>query len=121
MKKTEYGEAIERYQQSVNLIPGMAMVKSLLANAYAQSGQKQEAQKILDEFLAQSMERPVPAFDLAVVYVGLGQKDQAFEQLEKAYEDRFYRLVYLGVDPLFDPLRSDVRFKDLLRRIGLPQ
>jgi eukaryotic-like serine/threonine-protein kinase len=118
-KKQAYNEAIACYQESVRLVPSMAMMKGLLANAYALSGRQQEARQILDEFAAQENGRPVPAFDLAVVYLGLGRKDEAFAQLEKAYEERFYRLVYLGVDPLFDPLRADEQFKDLLRRIGL--
>ena len=119
-QKQDYREAISHYEQAVKLIPGMAMMKALLANAYARSGQRREAQQMLDGFLAPSNDRPVPAFDLAVVYAGLGRKDEAFAQLEQAYQDRFYRLVYLGVDPLFDPLRSDARFKDLLNRIGVP-
>jgi TolB-like protein/Tfp pilus assembly protein PilF len=119
-QKQYYREAISHYEQAVKLIPGMAMMKALLASATARSGRRREAQQMLDGFLDSSNDRPVPAFDLAVVYAGLGRKDEAFAQLEQAYQDRFYRLVYLGVDPLFDPLRSDARFKDLLNRIGVP-
>lgn len=64
--------------------------------------------------------RSNPAFYLATIYTGLGQKDQALQQLEKAYEERFYRLIFLGVDPVFDSLRGDPRFQELLRRVGLP-
>jgi hypothetical protein len=63
----------------------------------------------------------VSAFSFAVIYLGLGEKDQAFAWLEKAYEERSFLLAYLKVDPIWDPLRSDPRFADLVRRIGLPQ
>ncbi len=57
---------------------------------------------------------------LAIVYMGLGNKNEAFDWLGKAFEDRSAALVYLAVDPVFDPLRSDSRFADLVQRIGLP-
>ena len=60
------------------------------------------------------------AISFAVVYVGLGDKEQAFAWLEKAYEERTNFLAYLKVQTTFDPLRSDPRFADLVRRVGLP-
>ncbi len=57
---------------------------------------------------------------IATIHAALGEKDLAFEWLQKAYEDRSGWLVYLKIDPMFDPLRSDPRFTDLLRRVGLP-
>ncbi len=59
--------------------------------------------------------------DIAAIYAGLGDNDQAFACLEKAYEQHDAKLVYLKVEPLLDPLRSDPRFAGLLRRVGLPQ
>ncbi len=120
LQQKNYQEAIANYQSAVDLSHGMGLMRALLAHAYAVSGRSGEAQKILDDLLAGSQQRPIPAFDVAVVYAGMGRKDEAFEWLEKAYRERSYRLIYIGVDPLFDPLRSDERFKDLLRRIGLP-
>ncbi len=120
LQKKMYQEAIANYRNAVDLSHGMGLMRALLANAYAASGNGGAAQKMLDELLTATGNRPIPAFDVAVVYMGMGQRDKAFEWLEKAYQERFYRLVYIGVDPLFDPLRSDERFKDLLRRIGLP-
>jgi hypothetical protein len=76
---------------------------------------------MLDELKGLSKERYVPAFSFAVIYLGLGEKDQAFAWLEKAYEDRSSLILFLKGDPIWDPLRSDPRFADLLRRIGLPQ
>jgi TolB-like protein/Tfp pilus assembly protein PilF len=119
LQQRRHGEAIAQYQQALKLAPGMALMKAQLAHAYAAAGRSDEAHQILAELLAQAKERPVPAFDLAIIYLGLGNRDEALRQLEQAYEERFYRLIYLGADPLFDPLRSDARFNDLLRRIGL--
>jgi hypothetical protein len=59
-------------------------------------------------------------FGLIWAYAALGESDEAFVSLERAYEDRRDRMVWLNVDPLLDPLRSDPRFDDLVRRVGLP-
>ena len=59
-------------------------------------------------------------FGMIWAYAGLGDKERAFAYLERAYQERVGRMVWLNVDPLLDPLRSDSRFKDLVRRIGLP-
>ena len=75
---------------------------------------------MIEELKAASQQSFVPAFFVALVYAGLEVKDQAFTWLEKAYEERFNRLAYLKVEALWDPLRSDPRFADLLRRVGIP-
>ena len=59
----------------------------------------------------------VSSYDLAILYVGLGDKDRALEQLHKAYEERAGFIIYLNVEPLFDPLRSDPRFAELVRKM----
>ncbi len=61
----------------------------------------------------------VPPYDFALIFAGLGEKDKAFEWLQKAYEDRSAYLVYLNVEPIWDSLRSDPRFTDLLQRMRL--
>ncbi len=63
----------------------------------------------------------MPPTSIALVYAGLGEKDEAFAWLEKAYEERSFQLQWLNVEPRWDSLRSDPRFADLIRRIGLPQ
>ncbi len=75
---------------------------------------------MLSELKEQSKRRYVSWSDLAAIYAGLGEKDQTFACLEKAYEQRDPKLVIVNASPLFDPLRSDPRFQDLLRRVGLP-
>ena len=75
--------------------------------------------KVLEELKELSKRSYVPPYDFAVVYAGLHEKDQALEWLQKAYEDRSAYLVYLNVEPIWDDLRSDPRFTDLLRRMRL--
>lgn len=117
VQKKAYDEAIAEYNSAVSLSSGRSLMRSSLAYAYAMSGRKDEAQKKLDQMKEASGERPPPSFDLAVVYTGLGEKDQAIELLEKAYRERSYRLIYMIVDPVFDPLRPDPRFEQLAGRI----
>jgi adenylate cyclase len=88
-----------------------------LGHAYATSGKQGEAQKILGELSEMSKQAYVSPYDLAILYVGFGDKDRAFEQLNKAYEDRAGWIIYLKVEPIFDPLRSDPRFAELVGRM----
>jgi hypothetical protein len=75
--------------------------------------------KILDQLKQLSTQRFVYAYGIALVYVGLGDKDQAFQWLEKSFQDHEARINRLKVDPLFDSVRSDARYADLIHRIGL--
>ena len=84
------------------------------------AGRRAEALNLLSELEERSKRSYVPSYDVAIVYVGLGDNEGAFAWLEKAYEERCSRLIWLKAEPLFEPLRSDPRFGDLLRRIGLP-
>jgi serine/threonine protein kinase/Tfp pilus assembly protein PilF len=92
-----------------------------LGNARARSGDTRGALKLLEEIRTIAKRKEVPAFHIALVYVGLGDKDQAFAWLEKAYEARESAgLVSLKWNPFLDSLRSDPRYTNLLRRVGLP-
>jgi tetratricopeptide (TPR) repeat protein len=88
-----------------------------LGFVYALSGKRNEALKILDDLKNRSNHEPSAAADVALVYAGLNEKDQAFAWLEKAYVERFNPSILLR--PAFDMLRSDPRFQDFLRRLGL--
>jgi serine/threonine-protein kinase len=110
-------EAIAEFQHPS--LQGRPDALGYLGHTLAVSGKRSEAMKILDDLKEQSKQRYVAPLDIAVLYVGLGEKDQAFEQLEKAYEERTVRLYRIKTDPVFDSLRSDPRFTDLLRRMGL--
>jgi len=83
-------------------------------------GQTAEAHKVVEQLTELGTRKYVPAMCLARIYVALGDTDKAFEWLEKSYEDRSVGgLPFIRVDPLYDPLRSDPRFADLLRRMNL--
>jgi serine/threonine protein kinase/Tfp pilus assembly protein PilF len=112
-----YPEAIAAYKER----PGDMDVSGqiYLGYAYAKAGQREEAQAILSEL--QKTKQYVSPAELAILYVGLGEKDQAFLSLERAYEAHDVQLQYLNADPHFDSLRSDPRFANLVRRMRFPQ
>jgi hypothetical protein len=85
------------------------------------SGKEGKAEEILKQLKERSRQSYVPAYNFAEINIGLGDKEQALASLEKAVADRSMLLTFLKVDPQFDSLRSDPRFKGLLRRVGLPQ
>ena len=114
-------EAIPEYQRAVELSEGDSDFVASLAHAYAVTGKRAEAEKILRQFLRQSETTFVSPYMIATVYAGLGNKDKAFEYLEKAYQIRSTDLPYfLRADLRLDTLRSDPRFHDLLRRMNFP-
>ncbi len=115
-----YREGLSELEKYSALSRGRAMSLALLGYAHARLGERSQALRMLEQLEATSKERYTPAFSFAVVDAGLGEKDQAFAWLEKAYGERTSRLGYLKVEPLWDPLRPDPRFADLVRRIGLP-
>jgi eukaryotic-like serine/threonine-protein kinase len=118
-RKGMYAEAITELQKAVSLVGGTVETKAELAHAYAVSGKSGEAHRILDQLNQQSKQHYVSPYLIALIYAGLGNKEQAFERLEKAYDDRSDLLVYLKVEPKLANLHSDPRFQDLLRRLRL--
>jgi TolB-like protein/Flp pilus assembly protein TadD/predicted Ser/Thr protein kinase len=119
LQKGMVGEAIAQLRRAIDLSPHDARNLGALGQAYALSGRRDEAGKFLKELKESSNGWSV--LWIAEVYAALGDKDQAFEWLEKAYRDRNFTFEFLKYEPYWDSLRSDPRFKDLLRRIGLPQ
>ncbi len=120
-EKGMYDEAISEFRQVLKLSSGNPLGVSALAHAYALAGKREEAQKNLDELLQLSKQRYVSPTSIAMIYAALGDKDQAFAWLEKANDVRDLNVVRLQVDPRYASLRSDSRFADLVRRIGIPQ
>jgi eukaryotic-like serine/threonine-protein kinase len=112
-------EAVAESQKAVSLSAGEPTYIGQLGHAYAVSGKKAEAQKVLAELKDLSKRRYVAPFDIARVYMGLGDKSRALEWLEKAYEDHSDWVAWIKVWPQFDSLRGEPRFHDLLRRMGL--
>ena len=85
----------------------------------AVSGQTAPARATLEEMLARAGQRYTPAYSIAGIHLGLGDREQCFVWLEKAWESRDMRLSFLKVDPKWDAIRSDPRFVSLLKRMGL--
>jgi TolB-like protein/Flp pilus assembly protein TadD len=114
-----WDEAITQYQKALSLFGKSIEVLAHLGHIYAISGKKGTARKILAELEELSKRDYVPHAYKAVIYIGLNEKDQAFECLERASQEQDQNLDALGVDPLFDSLREDPRYTLLLQRIGL--
>jgi len=121
-QRRRYPEAIAEFQKAISLSAGNSTFLTALGHAYAVSGQKTDAAKILQQLQKLPPSRSlVSAFDIALLHVGLGHNDQAFRWLGKACDERDYWIGTLAVEPRLEPLRSDHRFGELLRRLGLPQ
>ena len=117
----KYDEAIVEFQKAIPLSGNSPDEPAELARAYALSGRRGQAQKILEELKRRSEHNHVAPTVMAAIYGALGDKTQAFASLNKAFRERDFLLVLLNVEPMFDPLRSDSRFVELTRRVGLPQ
>ncbi len=118
--KGMYAEAINEYQKALSIIQGESTtVECYLGYAYAMSGQRNKALAILNKL--KTTKDYVSPGELATLYAGLGDKDSAFQSLERSYSGRDPQMQFLKVDPHFDLLRSDPRFQNLMRRVGLPQ
>jgi DNA-binding winged helix-turn-helix (wHTH) protein/TolB-like protein/Tfp pilus assembly protein PilF len=117
-QKRMYPKAIADFQRGLQL-SGSPLMLALLGHAYAVSGNTAEARKALQDLRELESQRYVSAYTVAAIYAGLGEKDQAFKALERAYDEGDVWLMNLKVDPVFSNLRSDKRFQDLLVRAGL--
>jgi len=112
-----YSKAIEEFKQALSLIgKNEAEIFSNLGNVYAVSGNSEKALEIINELFEQSKQKYIPSKLIAVVYVGLGEKDKAFEWLGKAFQERDIE----PESPLLDPIRKDPRFIDIMHRMNLP-
>jgi tetratricopeptide (TPR) repeat protein len=116
-QKHSYNEAIAELQKAIAVSSGNKMFKATLAYTYAMSGRKDDASNILSDLTNRSNRGFSNASEIALVYVGLGNHNEAMTWLEAAYKERFNPSILLR--PCFDPLRADPRFQDLLRRMGL--
>ncbi len=112
-------EAIAEFKKATSLtenpLPALG-----LAHAYAVAGKKSEALKASGELEKLSARRYISSYYLAAINARLGEIDRAFEWLEKAFVERSLWLIYVRAEPMFDALRADPRFHDLIRRVGLP-
>jgi tetratricopeptide (TPR) repeat protein len=116
VQKHKYNEGIAELQKATELSERSAAFNANLAYAYSLSGRRNEAANILNDLKNQSQNGSSNAPEIALIYVGLDENDQAMVWLERAYAERFNPGVLMR--PAFDPLRSDPRFQDLMHRIG---
>lgn len=119
LQKGMHDAAIAELKQAVELSNVNPVMLAALGHAYAVSGREKEARQVLDRLSDLSQKRYVSAYHVALIHCGLGEFERAFEWLEKTFVDHDAWLIWLRVEPQLDPLRSDPRFADLLRRIGL--
>jgi Tfp pilus assembly protein PilF len=117
-QKGMYEDAIKEHQRAIDLYDDATMI-GWIGRVYAVSGRKVEAEQVLAELNKMSKQKYILPYMPAMIYAALGQPDRAFEWLEKTYQDQSYYITWLKIDPVFDPIRGDKRFQDLMRRVGL--
>jgi TolB-like protein/DNA-binding winged helix-turn-helix (wHTH) protein/Tfp pilus assembly protein PilF len=120
-QKKMYSEAIDEFNKTDAALPGWVVTIAGIGNAYGEWGHQAEAEQVLTRLNMLAREKYVTPYGIALVYAGLGDKNQAFIWLNKAVSGRNHWLVWLNRDPRWDRLRSDPRFADLKKRVGLPQ
>jgi eukaryotic-like serine/threonine-protein kinase len=118
--KGMYREAMAELDKAPAMCRNIPAVAGLRGYVHGLMGNRSEALQIVEQLKAISKQGYVPAFYIALVYAGLGDNDQAFAWLEKSIEERFVRLAYFAREPLWDPIRSDSRFAEIVRRVGIP-
>ncbi len=116
----EYGQAIGALQVAFELSGEALDVRADIAYTYAKAGNQSAAQEILEYLLARVDTNEVPASILVTVYLGLGQRDKVLEWLERAVQDHNWRIVTAINGPRFDELRQDPKFREIVRRTGIP-
>jgi len=115
LEKGQVDAALASFRSAVDLSNGAPLYLAALGHAYGVTGREAQARKVLAELQRSEYASP---YNLAIVHLGLGQEDQAIDWLEQAYETRSGHLVYINRGPVFDPLREDRRFIDLVSRMG---
>lgn len=114
-----YREALEEIEKYAALSRGAAMAVALRGYVHGLMGEQSQALESVEHLMAAAKQRYTPAYAVALAFAGLGDKDQTFAWLGKAYEERFGRLAYIKREKFWDPLRSDPRFDELVSRIGV--
>ena len=120
-QRCQFDEAIAEFEKGFALSSRRVLMVSVLGNIYGTAGRMSDAVSILEELREVSRRQEVPSFYFALVHAALGDTAQAIDALQQACEERTGVMVYLQVEPMWDPLRSDPRFQDLLRRMNFPE
>ena len=119
-QKEMYEEAIAEYRQADAALPDWAVTLAAIGNLEGRAGKKREARDILAKLNTLSQKKYVTPYGVALVYAGLGEKDQALNWLDKALDDRSHWLVWIRLDPRWGPIRDEPRFKRIVSRVGFP-
>jgi TolB-like protein/DNA-binding winged helix-turn-helix (wHTH) protein len=119
-QKKMYPEAIDEFNKTDDALPGWVVTIAGMGHAYGEWGHQAEAKQVLVRLNQMAREKYVTPYGVALVYAGLGDKDQAFAALNKAVAGRSHWLVWLNRDPRWNRIRSDPRFEDIRKRVGLP-
>src|SRR6266576_1742929 len=119
MQQGAYAEAERAFREAITLSPDLSYATAGVAHVLALSGRRREAEALVAELEARARARYVTPVAFCIAHLGLRNIDQVFHWLERAYEDRRGWLTYLGVDPIFDPVKDDPRFAEFLRRMNL--
>jgi tetratricopeptide (TPR) repeat protein len=116
-----FPDAITLYQTTIGPAQASDDFIQILGYAFAKDGRRSEAEQVVRRFDELGKKQYMERFGVATIYAALGEKDKAFAELEKSFAARDWGIARLSVDPLIDPLRDDPRFKDLVRRMRLPE
>jgi len=119
LKKGKYPEAVSELQKAVRYSGGNLITRAYMGYVYGATGDQTKAKSILNGLFEISNDGYVPSIAFAIIYCGLGENDNAISWLEKAYEERYPELIWLNTNPIYDPLSSDPRFIDLLKKMNL--
>jgi serine/threonine-protein kinase len=119
LDRGEFGKALEEFEKARDFSSGNSETLSMIGYTLARRNDPEGAKRILAELRAREPGSYLPPFNVAMIYNGLGDRERAFEWLEKAYAERDVRLTFLKVEQKWDPIRSDERFVALARRVGL--
>ncbi len=116
-----YDEALAEYRKTREVSGDTPQISAHIAHALAVSGKKSEARALLADFNQRVTRQYIPPYSIALVHIGLGETEAAFAWLEKAFADHSSEMIYFKIEPMLAPLRSDSRYQDILRRMGLAQ
>jgi tetratricopeptide (TPR) repeat protein len=119
-QKRMYPDALREMGKARDLLPGNLAVQSDIGHVYAVSGDKGDAERVIAELKRESAHGYVNQYELALIYIGLGQNETAFKSLDSAFREHSDQMIYLKVDPRLDSIRSDPRFTNLVQLVGIP-
>lgn len=118
-QRGDFDESAAAFQRAIQLSPQSPRMNAALGRTFALSGKKNEAMRILKELHERSVKRYDSPFDLASLYLALGDRENGFKWLAQAFRDRCYEVLSIKVDPRFDPFREDPAFMQLVSSLGL--